>query len=86
MKNEILELMLQAERRDIPWADTLAMPRDPHNSIDPFDNCDSIVELVTLSIRYDLEVRGEIDAVDQGHYLQGRNYDPMMDPDFWKEN
>lgn len=86
MKNEILELMLQAERRDIPWADTFALPRDPNGNGDPFDNCDSIVELVKLSIDFDESQRGEIDAVDQGHYLQGRNYDPMMDPDFWKEN
>ena len=79
MNKEILELMLQAERREIPIATCL----EPHapNGMDPFDEINTVVEFVKLGVEFDEQCRGEIDATDQGHYLRGKNYDPMMDPE-----
>lgn len=83
-----LDLMLQAERRDITWPDVIAANKHMPEGCktDPFDHTDTVVAGVKLSIEFDEKIRGEIDAVDQTHYLMGRNYDPMMDPDFWEEN
>lgn len=81
---ETLALMLQAERRDITHASCLG-DGTTAPAAEPFDNCDTVVKFVTLSIDFDQVVRGEIDAVGQEHFLRGRNFDPMMDPDYWDE-
>jgi hypothetical protein len=80
---ETLSLMLQAERRDIPHATCLSKGGDP--AMDPFHDCDTVVKFVATSIDFDEQCRGEIDAVGQEHFLRGRNFDPMMDPDYWDE-
>jgi len=84
MKSETLELMLQAERRDIPAVTCLAEIEDGFY-LDPFEDCDTVVKFVKESMEFDLFSCGEIDAVDQGHFLRGPNYDPQMDPDYAQE-
>jgi hypothetical protein len=76
--------MIQAEARDITWVSVLADTDEPYRPADPFDNCKTVVEAVKLEIEYYEQSCGEIDPVTQEHYLQGRDYDPMMDRDYWK--
>jgi hypothetical protein len=67
MNHEILNLMLEAERRDCPI--------EIHEGDDDFFGLDtsSIVKTVTVSIDFDETVRGEIDITEQHHYLRGPN-------------
>jgi len=70
----ILDLMLEAERRECPIL--------PFIFFDFFGiKCDTICEAVTAGIDFDKKLLGEIDAVNQVHYLDGPNYDPTMDFD-----
>lgn len=84
MSNEILELMLQAEKREITVADTVAQTIPPEAECDPFDRAETIVEFVGMQMEYDFEIRGEIDAVGQEHYLRGPNFDERMDDEYWE--
>jgi hypothetical protein len=72
MSRETLLLMLEAERRDTPWVDVIAHEEgNPPVMFDEFG--ESIVECVTNSISFDEVCRGEIDAVEQSHFLRGPN-------------
>ena len=76
MKNqETLALMLAAEQRDCPWAElTLRNALKPEEvKYDPFDDCVTVAEAVKLKIDFDETCYGEIDPVDQDHYLRGPN-------------
>jgi len=67
-----LELMLEAERRDNSWVQILA--EEDHNPFEEFGiNCNTVVTCVTTSIDFDQQCRGEIDPIDQIHYLAGPN-------------
>lgn len=69
MSQETLELMLEAERRDTPWVEVLE-PNDGDFFGIP---CSTVVEAVTEGNKFDEACRGEIDAVEQTHYLRGPN-------------
>lgn len=73
MSNEILALMLQAERRDTPWVEsTLRNAEMPDEAKqDPFDECTTVVEVVKLQMEFDEVMYGEIDPVNQYHHLRG---------------
>ena len=72
MSNETLLLMLEGEHRDTSWVDVLACEKE-----DPFEefglNAKTVVECVTMQIDFDENVLGEIDRVEQFHYLRGPN-------------
>lgn len=69
---ETLALMLAAEQREGTWAEEVAMTKLSSEQFFGID-CSSIVKAVTHSIAFDEQCRGEIDAVEQSHYLRGPN-------------
>lgn len=81
---DTLALMLQAERRDITIVSVLDNTI-PDQMADPFDRCETVSEFVAVQMVFDENVRGEIDATGQEHYLDGDNYDEMMCPEYWDE-
>ena len=88
MRNqEILDLMLEAERRDTPWVEsTLRNAEMPDVAkYDCFDECTTVAEVVKVQMEFDEACIGEIDPVNQFHYLRGPNAYDLDDYADWGE-
>lgn len=75
MSKETLALMIAGEQQDTSWVETTLrnaqMPE--HQKYDCFDECVTVVEAVKLQMEFDEASTGEIDPVQQYHFLRGPN-------------